>query len=105
MTDKTSQKRAFNFDVKQIDTAFKGKTSTGKTLVRFKGELTVKGKVIKRTISAQGAAADQIIAKLRKNSVHSLRCLFERAPANDNGRGGEYLAVVGIPLPPKQKAA
>jgi hypothetical protein len=101
----SGKKKAYNFDVKQVETAFKGKNANGKTLVRFKGELVIGGKTVKRTISAQGEAADLIIGKLRKGNTLALRCIFERAPANDNGRGGEYMVVVGEPLPPKQKAA
>lgn len=101
----STKKKGYNFDVKQLDTAFKGKTKGGKTLVRFKGELTIGGKLVQRTISAQGAAGDLIIGKLRKGNILSLRCIFERAPANDNGRGGEFLVVVAEPLPLKKKAA
>lgn len=105
MSDVKSTKRAFNLKIKQLDTAEKGKNSNGKTRIKFKGELTLRGKLVVRTVSAQGVAADKIIASMRKGTVHSLRCLFERAPANDNGRGGEFLTVVDVPLPPKQKAA
>lgn len=58
----------------------------------------MRGREIERTVVAQGAAADAIASMVKKGASLSLRCLFERAPANEDGsQGGEYLTVVGLP--------
>ena len=74
--------------------------------IKFRGQLMQRGKLVERTVVAQGKAADAIEAVLATGKEVGLRCLFSRAPANDEGkRGGEFLTAIGLPLPPKQKAA
>lgn len=90
-------KKAYNFTVLQLTTAEKSVMSSGKPQVKFTGELTLRGKLVKRTFVAQGASADLLVGKLRKNKSIDLRVMFERAPANDNGRGGEFCSVVALP--------
>lgn len=98
--------KAYNFSIKQLNTAEKSTTATGTPKIKFRGELTLRGETKERTIVALGKSAELIGAAMRKGTVHELRCVFDRAPANDDGkRGGEFLAVVGIPQPREQKAA
>ena len=98
--------KAYNFSIKQLDTAEKGTTATGTPKIKFRGELTLRGKTATRTVVAMGKSAELIAANMRKGTVHELRCVFNHAPANDDGkRGGEYLAVVDIPQPREKKAA
>lgn len=98
--------KAYNVTATQLTTASKGKNVKGTKKITFRAALTVGGRAIERTVIAQGAAADLISGMLRKGSELSLRVLFERAPANENGkRGGEYLTVVGLPAPKVAKAA
>ena len=97
--------RAYNLKIKQTTTAVRSTTASGKDQVKFTGELTLRGKTRSRTVVAQGKAAELINGMLRKGNNLELRCLFENAPGNEEGkRGGEFLSVVGLPQP-KQKAA
>ena len=90
--------RAYNLAITQLTTASKGVTATGKTKITFRGKTTVAGREIERTVVAQGAAAELLDGKLRKGNSIDLRVLFERAPANEDGkRGGEFMTVVALP--------
>ena len=90
--------KAYNVSVTQLNTAERSKTASGKTKIKFRGSLTIKGETKERTVVAQGAAAELITANMRKGNVHDLRVLFETAPANDEGgRGGSFLTVVALP--------
>jgi hypothetical protein len=94
----TMTDRAYNVVAKQITTAKKGVNAKGTAKITFRAKLTVGGREIERTVVAQGAAAALISGKLRKGNELPLRVLFERAPANEDGkRGGEFLTVVGEP--------
>lgn len=98
--------KAYNVTVKQLNTASKSKTASGAEMIKFRASMTVGGRQIERTVVAMGKAAEDIRANVRKNNEFAIRALFSRAPANENGqRGGEFLSVVGVPLPPKQAAA
>ncbi len=94
-------KPAYNFTVRQLTTAERSVISTGTDQVKFRGKLTVGGREIERTIVAQGDAAALLKGKLRKGQDIDLRVIFNRAPANDNGKGGEFLTVVALPKPKK----
>lgn len=96
--------KAYNVVVRQLTTAEKAVTATGKDKIKFRGKMTVGGREIERTVVAQGAAAALLTGKLRKGTDIALRCVFERAPANDDGsKGGEFLSVVALPR--EKKAA
>jgi len=98
--------RAYNLKIKQTTTADRSTTAAGTSMIKFRGELTIRGQVRTRTVVAQGKAAELISGMLRKGNNLELRCLFENAPANEDGkRGGEFLSVVGLPQPKEQKAA
>jgi len=87
----------------EIDTT---PTANNTKKTKFRGTYVSKGKVVERTIVAQGKAAELIEGLIKVGEPVALRCVFNRAPANDEGkRGGEYVSVVALPLPPKQKAA
>ena len=90
--------KAYNVKATPVARATTTKMSTGKTQIKFRATMTVRGKIIERTIIAQGAAADLVKGLIKKGKEVSLRVLFERAPANDDGkRGGEYCSVVALP--------
>ncbi len=97
--------KAYNVTARQLTTAEKTVTASGKDQIKFRAKLTVgkgdKAREIERTVVAQGAAADLLKGKLRKGTDIDLRVMFSRAPANDNGRGGEFLTVVALPKPKK----
>ena len=98
--------RAYNMTIKQITTAERSNNANGTPKIKFRGELTLRGETRTRTVVAQGKAAELISGMLRKGNNLELRCLFENAPANEDGkRGGEFLSVVGLPQPKEQKAA
>ena len=100
----TDSKRAYNLQVTQITDAVDSTNSNGTRKITMKGTYTAQGKVRTRTVVAQGKAADQVAAIMGKDSVLGLRCVFDRAPANDDGsRGGEFLTVVDLPR--EKKAA
>lgn len=90
--------RAYNLTVKQTTTAERSTTASGTNQVKFRAELTLRGKTRTRTVVAQGKAAEAINGLLRKGNSFAVRALFERAPSNDEGKqGGEFLSVVGLP--------
>ena len=95
-------KKAYNLKVTQLNEANDGQNSNNTRKITFRGETTVKGKkgdrTITRTVIAQGKAADQISDMLGQGNVLGLRCVFDRAPDNDDGsQGGEFLTVVDLP--------
>ena len=97
MTDKTAGK-GYNLTIKQLTTAERSTTASGTAQIKFRGELTLRGETRERTVVAQGKAAEAISGMLRKGNELALRCLFERAPATEEGkRGGEFLTVLGLP--------
>ena len=101
-----SNGKAYNVTVTQITEANVGTNSNDKSKITFRAKGTIGGREVERTVVAQGAAADLISDMLGMGNELKLRCLFSRAPANEDGKkGGEFLTVVGLPLPPKQKAA
>jgi len=98
--------KAYNVTVTQLNDASVGTNSNGKDKITFRAKGTIGGREVERTVVAQGAAAAIIADIIGKGNELKLRCLFSRAPANEDGKkGGEFLTVVGLPLPPKQKAA
>lgn len=110
MTDQTNDapkttKQGYNLIVSQLTQEVVATNANDKLKITFRGKTTVGKRTIERTFVAQGVAAEQIQAMVGKGNELKLRCIFERAPANDNGKGGEFLTVVGLPLPPKKKAA
>lgn len=107
MSDTNTSKRGYNLTLTQTTAAVVGQNTNGKTKITFKGKTMVGGREIERTVLAQGAAADEIANDVGEVGTEiALRVLFERVPSQVEGqRGGEYLAVIGKPLPPKQKAA
>ena len=80
-------------------------SSTGTAKIKFRGTLEQRGKTVERTVVAQGKAAEAISAIVVAGTEIGLRCLFDRAPGEEGKKGGEFLTVLGIPLPPKAKAA
>jgi len=104
--DSNSNGKAYNVTLTQLNDAAVGTNSNGKDKITFRAKGTVGKREIERTVVAQGAAAALISGMLGMGNELKLRCLFSRAPANEDGsKGGEFLTVVGLPLPPKQKAA
>lgn len=90
--------RAYNLTLTQLTTASKGTNAKGTAKITFRAKGTVGKREVERTVVAQGAAADLIKGMVRKGATLELRCLFERAPANEDGsKGGEFLTVVGLP--------
>ncbi len=90
--------KAYNIAMTQLTTAKKATNANGKAKITFRGKALVRGREVERTVVAQGAAAEQLTGMLKKGAALNLRCLFERAPANEDGsQGGEYLTVVGLP--------
>ena len=90
--------KAYNVTAVQTATAVRTVIGSGTKQIKFRADVTVRGKVVSRTIVAQGKAADLISGMVRKGNTLNLRCVFERAPANEDGkRGGEFLSVVALP--------
>lgn len=111
MTDQTNDapkttKQGYNLIVSQLTEAVVAKNANDKLKITFRGKTTAGKRTIERTFVAQGAAAEQIQEMVGKGNELKLRCLFSRAPSTEDGkRGGEFLTVIGLPLPPKKKAA
>lgn len=110
MTDQTSapstSKQAYNLTLTPLGEIDTTPTLSGTKKMKFRASYVTKGKTVERTVVAQGKAADKIDGIVKTGEPVALRCIFDRAPANDDGKpGGEFLTVVAIPLPPKAKAA
>lgn len=98
-----------------ITVTVKGAINTAPTVkgtrkLTFRGTAMIRGKERERTYVAQGSAADTVADKIdeavKNGQPVKLRCLFSEAPAREEGqRGAEFMTIIGLPLPPKQKAA
>jgi hypothetical protein len=81
-------------------------TSTGTKKIKFRATMKLRGQDRERTVVAMGKSAEAIEGMIEAGKEVSLRVLFDRAPSQEEGKkGAEYLTVLGIPLPPKAKAA
>lgn len=90
--------KAYNVKATPLARATTSTMATGKKQIKFRATMTVRGKLVERTIIAQGAAADLVKGMIKKGQEVALRVLFERAPANDDSkRGGEYCSIVALP--------
>lgn len=79
----------------EIDTT---PNSAGTPKKRFKATYVSKGKTFTRTVIAQGKAAAATEGLIVEGQPVVLRCVFNRAPANeDETLGGEFLSVVAVP--------
>lgn len=105
MTEATTKQKAYNYDVVQQNDENRSQNVNGTDKIVFRGELTIRGRKTERTFVAQGKAAALISDMVGKGNTLKLRCVFNRAPANEDGTpGGEYLTVVDLPRE-KQAAA
>jgi hypothetical protein len=81
-------------------------TASGTKKIKFRGTVKLRGQDRERTVVAMGKAAEAIEGKIVAGEAVSLRVLFDNAPSSEEGKkGAEFLTVLGLPLPPKQKAA
>lgn len=91
-------KKAYNLKLTPMGEIDTTPTAKGTPKKRFTAFYVSKGKTFTRTVIAQGKAAREIEGMVEEGKPVMLRCLFNRAPANDDGsKGGEYLAVVAVP--------
>lgn len=79
--------------------------SKGEEYIRAKVEGKIRGEMRPRTLIAQGKAADAVRDILIAGEEAKVRVLFEKVVNDAGEEGGEYLVAIGVPLPPKQKAA
>ena len=107
MTEAAAPKsqKAYNLNVTPLTAVDTTPTTNGTKKIKFRGSFVQAGRTVERTVVAQGAAADLIEGKIETGNVIALRCVYNRAPGADGKKGGEFLAVVALPLPPKAKAA
>lgn len=97
--------KGYNIDVtvmSEIDTTPNAK---GTAKLKFRGSFVRNGKTFERTVIAQGKAADAVAASLVQGETTKLRIIFDHVQLEDGKQGGEFLTVLGLPLPPKKKAA
>lgn len=81
----------------EIDTT---PNSAGTPKMRFRATYTAQGQQKERTVLAQGKAVEAVKDMIKVGEPVALRVIFDNAPANDEGKkGGEYLTVLGAPLP------
>ena len=105
MTEQTNAKRkAYNMtlNVVSVETPTNAK---GDEYIRAKVTGQIRGEQRTRTLTAQGKAADAIRDIMVPGQEAKVRVLFEKVANEDGSEGGEYLVAVGVPLPPKNKAA
>jgi len=105
MTEATQSQKAYNLNVTPLTEADTTPTSAGGKKTKFRGTFVQGGKTVERTVVAQGKAADLIDGMITPGTAVALRCIYSRAPGEEGKKGGEFLTVVALPLPPKQKAA
>jgi len=104
MTEQTNAKRkAYNMtlNVVSVETPTNSK---GDEYIRAKVTGNIRGEERTRTLTAQGKAADAIRDIMIPGQEAKVRVLFEKV-MNGEEEGGEFLVAVGVPLPPKNKAA
>lgn len=101
----STSKKAYNFPITQLTAETRGQNAKGTDKITFRGKLTIAGREVERTVLAQGKAAALISDMVGQGNVLNLRVVFDRAPANEDGKqGGEFLTVVDLPRE-KQAAA
>lgn len=104
MTEASKGPKGYNLNLTVLTDVDATPTSKGTPKMKFRATFVSKGKTVTRTVVAQGKSVALIEGKIVKGETIALRCVFDKAPANDNGKGGEYLSVVALPLPPKKAA-
>lgn len=97
--------KGYNIDVTVIGAIDTTPTVKGTKKLKFRGSFNRQGKTFERTVLAQGAAADAIEDVIKTGETAKLRIIFDSVPGEDGKKGGEFLTVIGLPLPPKAKAA
>lgn len=103
MTEQTA--KGYNIAVTVIGTIDTTPTVKGTKKIKFRGSFNRQGKTVERTVVAQGAAADAIEAVITAGATATLRVIFDSVPGDDGKPAGQFLTVLGLPLPPKAKAA
>lgn len=103
--ENTKSAKGYNIDVTVVSAIDTTPNSLGTSKLKFRGSFERSGKTFERTVIAQGKAADAVGESLKQGETTKLRILFDSVIGEDGKRGGEYLTVLGLPLPPKQKAA
>lgn len=74
-------------------------TDTGKRQLTFRADVRTKGgRTFERTVIAKGRAHDALVGVVRTGEQIRVRGLYERVPANDEGRKGEEI-ITAICLP------
>lgn len=105
MTEQTpASRKAYNLTM-TVDSVETPTDTNGKEFLRSKVTLQLRGKQRKRTLIAQGKAADAVRDVLVAGQEAKIRCLFDNVVNDAGEEGGEFLVAVGLPLPPKDKAA
>lgn len=105
MTTETTTAKAYNIKL-NILSLDDGKNAKGTRKLTGRATFQRGGKSFERTFIAQGKAADAVAEHLVVGSDVTVRTIFDRAPANEEGKqGGEFLTLIAMPLPPKAKAA
>ena len=105
MTEQTNASRkAYNMtlNVVSVETPTNAK---GDEYIRAKVTGNIRGEQRTRTLIAQGKAADAVRDILVVGEDAKVRVLFEKVVNDAGEEGGEFLVAVGVPLPPKNKAA
>lgn len=97
MTEQTNNGKAYNITVTPISDVDSTPNAKGTPKLKFRAKVTLRGRETERTVVAQGAAVAKIDGKIVAGEPVALRVLFSNAPANDEGKGGEFLTVVDLP--------
>lgn len=89
--------KGYNIKMTPVSAPESSTIATGTAQVKFRAKMTLRGKEVERTVMAQGKSVEFVDGVEVGNEV-TLRCLFEEAPAVEEGkRGGQFLTVVGKP--------
>lgn len=98
MTTQTSSAKAYNLKITPKGAVEDATTASGTRKIKFRGTYVVQGKERERTVIAQGKAAELIAGMVTTGEEIGLRCIFETAPALEEGKkGGEFVTVVALP--------
>lgn len=101
----TKGEKGYNLNVTVIGSIDTTPAANDTKKIKFRGSYEAQGQTRERTFVAMGKAADAIDGKVVEGQVVAIRGIFKNAPGEGGKRGGQFVSVIGEPLPPKKKAA
>lgn len=93
----STKEKGYNIKMTPVTAPEASTIATGTAQVKFRAKMTLRGRETELTVMAQGKSVE-FVDGVEVGNETTLRCLFEEAPAAEEGkRGGQFLTVVGKP--------